>query len=71
MPPDFMFLQKVDMETLKFLCNVINPVSQYVLSAYTSRGPVISMKKDKSRIGHVPRELAHFKFQLKKKRFYA
>lgn len=29
---------------------------------------MISMEKDKSRIGQVPRELAHFKFQLKKEK---
>lgn len=65
--PDFKFLQKVGMETLKFLFNTINQLSQYLLSAYCLQGPMISMKKDKYRIGHVPRELAHF--NLKKKDF--
>lgn len=69
MSPDFKFLHKVSMETLKFLFNTINQLSQYLLSAYSLQCPMISMKKDKYRIDRVPRELAHFQFQFFKKGF--
>lgn len=66
----FKFFQKVGIETLKFLCDTINQIRKYLLSAYSLQGPMMSIEEEKSRIGHVPRELAHFmsqKFTLKNK----
>lgn len=59
MSVDFKFHQKVGTETLKFLCNIVNQINKYLLSAYYWPMTMMNMDKDKSRVGHVPRELAH------------
>lgn len=71
---DFMFLQQIGIEAIKFLCTIVNQISKYLLGARSLQSPMINMEKYKSTTGHVPRELAYLiclKNSNLKTRFYA
>ena len=56
---DFKDFLKVGIEILKYLCNTVNQIRKYGLSSYSFQGLMMNMIKEKSRIGHVLRVLAH------------
>ena len=56
---DFKDFLKVGIEILKYLCNPVNQIRKYGLSSYSFQGLMMNMIKEKSRIGHVLRVLAH------------